>query len=144
MMELKGALTISREKEWTRSVHNLFGKKPFLKLFAPLESYEWELSNGAKNVKNGFLSKKLCADRADSFSREIVSAPLSALIFTCLLSREGYYFESSRRALSNDTNGDFWFDTANELWPLVENTPRPGAASDPRGEENNRGGKIIK
>ena len=60
-------------------------------ILAPFGSPLRELSNGAKNVNIGFLLKALRAGRAKSISRPIVSASLSALVFTCLLCRPPYY-----------------------------------------------------
>ena len=38
---------------------NFLNMDPFLMIFAPLESWDWKLSNGAKIVKNGPMLRKL-------------------------------------------------------------------------------------
>ena len=40
-------------------VCNFFNIDPFLMIFAPFESSQWPLSNGAKIIKNGSILKKL-------------------------------------------------------------------------------------
>ena len=47
----------------TRLVHNFLIIDPFLTIFMPLESWEWELSNGIKITKNGHVLRKLWADQ---------------------------------------------------------------------------------
>ena len=38
---------------------SFFDIDPFLMIFAPFESWEWGLSNGAKIIKNGSISRKI-------------------------------------------------------------------------------------
>ena len=51
----------------TRLVHNFLIIDPFLTMFMPLESWEWELSNGIKIIKNGHVLRKLWVYQGNHF-----------------------------------------------------------------------------
>ena len=91
MMARKGAFTIGLEKQPTRSSRGFLALGSFFKRKDALESSHRDLCNGAFRLKNDPNARKPRADRVDCSSRPIVNAPVSAIIFTYLLSREPYY-----------------------------------------------------
>ena len=48
-----------------RFLHIFLNMYPFVMTFAPLESWDWELSNGTNFIKNGYILRKLWGNRND-------------------------------------------------------------------------------